>query len=172
MSKSKNKPVREALEEEFGSKCMYHEGIRKIRPPAVSKRRYRGKKIQDQLTLHHLIPLRKNGPTTKENTAVLCRYCHDFVESLTEAEREQVNDELRAYKKRLDNIEIATVEIQNGKVVQAEVLIPEEREEPVYILAYDISEEEWQKFKAERNKRVLESQRWERGVEKFHEERN
>lgn len=83
-----------------------------------------------------------------------------------------MNDELRTYKKRLDNIEIATVQIQNGKVVQAEVLIPEEREEPVYILAYDISEEEWQKFKAERNKRVLESQRWERGVEKFHKERN
>lgn len=98
MSKS-NKSVREALEEEFGSKCMYHEGIRRIRPPAVSKRRYRGKKIQDQLTLHHLIPLRKNGPTTKANTAVLCRYCHDFVESLTEADREQVNNELRAYKK-------------------------------------------------------------------------
>lgn len=47
-----------------------------------------------------------------------------------------MNDELRAYKKRLDDIEIATVEIQNGKVVQAEVLIPEEREEPVYILAF------------------------------------
>lgn len=172
MSKSKNKPVREALEEEFGSKCMYHEGIRKIRPPAVSKRRYRGKKIQDQLTLHHLIPLRKNGPTTKENTAVLCRYCHDFVESLTEAEREKVNDELRAYKKRLDNIEIATVQMQNGKVVKSELLIPEEREEEICIPAYDISEEEWQKFKTERNKRVLESPKWEKGRKRVYEERD
>ena len=162
MSKSKNKPVREALEEEFGSKCMYHEGIRKIRPPAVSKRRYRGKKKQDQLTLHHLIPLRKNGPTTKENTAVLCRYCHDFVESLTEAEREKVNDELRAYKKRLDNIQIATVQMQNGKVVKSELLIPEEREEEICISAYDISEEEWQKFKTERNKRIIETLKWEK----------
>ena len=83
-----------------------------------------------------------------------------------------MNDELRAYKKRLDNIQIATVQMQNGKVVKSELLIPEEREEEICISAYDISEEEWQKFKAERNKRVLESQRWERGVEKFHEERN
>ena len=70
-----------------------------------------------------------------------------------------MNDELRTYKKRL---EIATVQIQNGKVVQAELLIPEEREEPVYIPAYDISEEEWQKFKAERNKRIIETLKWEK----------
>ena len=70
-----------------------------------------------------------------------------------------MNDELRTYKKRL---EIATVQIQNGKVVQAELLIPEEREEPVYIPAYDISEEEWQKFKAERNKRIIETRKWEK----------
>lgn len=83
-----------------------------------------------------------------------------------------MNDELRTYKKRLDNIEIATVQIQNGKVVQAELLIPEKREEPIYIPAYDISEEEWQKFKAERNKRVLESPKWEKGRKRVYEERD
>lgn len=83
-----------------------------------------------------------------------------------------MNDELRTYKKRLDNIEIATVQIQDGKVVQAELLIPEEREEPVYVPAYDISEEEWQKFKTERNKRVLESPKWEKGRKRVYEERD
>lgn len=83
-----------------------------------------------------------------------------------------MNNELRAYKKRLDNIEIATVQIQNGKVVQAELLIPEKSEETIYIPAYDISEEEWQKFKAERNKRVLENPKWEKGRKKVYEERD
>ena len=83
-----------------------------------------------------------------------------------------MNDELRTYKKRLDNIEIATVQIQNGKVVQAELLIPENREETIYIPAYDISEEEWQKFKTERNKRVLESPKWEKGRKRVYEERD
>ena len=83
-----------------------------------------------------------------------------------------MNNELRAYKKRLDNIEIAAVQIQNSKVVQAELLIPEKREEPIYIPAYDISEEEWQNFKAERNKRVLESPKWEKGRKKVYEERD
>lgn len=73
-----------------------------------------------------------------------------------------MNDELRAYKKRLDNIQIATVQMQNGKVVKSELLIPEEREEPIYIPAYDISEEEWQKFKTERNKRIIETLKWEK----------
>ena len=83
-----------------------------------------------------------------------------------------MNDELRTYKKRLDNIEIATVQIQNGKVVQAELLIPEKREETIYIPAYDISEEEWQKFKTERNKRVLESPKWEKGRKRVYEEKD
>jgi hypothetical protein len=99
MNKSKNKPVREALIEEFGEKCMYHEGIRDVRPPSTSKKRYKGKKIQDQLTLHHLKPLRENGPTTEENGSILCRFCHDYVESRSKEEREQINDELREYKR-------------------------------------------------------------------------
>ena len=112
--------------------------------------------------MHHLIPRSKNGPTTVENGACVYRSCHDWLEQLSQQEREKVNDELRAYKKRLDNIQIATVQMQNGKVVKSELLIPEEREEPVYILAYDISEEEWQKFKTERNKRIIETLKWEK----------
>ena len=104
MSNSKNRAVREELEKEYGSKCMYHEGIRTIRPPKVSNKKYTGKKIQDQLTLHHLIPVNRykargiHGETTKENGAILCRYCHDYIEQLPDEEREKINDELRRYK--------------------------------------------------------------------------
>ncbi len=93
---------------------------------------------------------------------MICRSCHDWLEQLSQQEREKVNDELRAYKKRLDNIQIATVQMQNGKVVKSELLIPEEREEEICIPAYDISDEEWQKFKTERNKRIIETLKWEK----------
>ena len=100
-----NKSVREALEDEYGHKCMYHEGIRTLRPPRVGNQVYKGKKLQDQLTLHHLIPVNRyrnrgiHGETTEENGAVICRYCHDYIEQLPDKEREEVNDELREYKR-------------------------------------------------------------------------
>ena len=83
-----------------------------------------------------------------------------------------MNEKFQQYKA---DFLIGIAEITTEGVQQAEVYRTEqisEQKEVITIPAYDFTEEEWQKFKAERNKRVLESQRWERGVEKFHEERN
>lgn len=115
MSK-KNKSVREMLEKIYGKKCMVHQGIRKIKPPTPKKGRYKGKSIAYQLTLHHLKPLRRNGPTTIENGAVVCRTCHDWIEQLSEAEREKVNNELRAYKNGFD---INIAELTTAGIIQA-----------------------------------------------------
>lgn len=58
---------------------MYHQGIRNVKPPRVSNKKYKGKSIENQLTLHHLIPQNRykargiKGATTIENGAVLCR---------------------------------------------------------------------------------------------------
>lgn len=94
---------------------------------------------------------------------------------MSELEREKVNNELRDYKKQLDQkrkfpqVKISVAQITNGKIEKTELLVPEDREEPVYIQAYDITEEEWQNFKAERNKRVLENPKWENAKRKFKE---
>ena len=161
MSKS-NRSAREMLEKIYGKHCFIHQGIRKLKPPTPKKGTYKGKSIAYQLTYHHLKAKRDGGEATVENGACVCRSCHDWLEQLSQQEREKVNDELRAYKKRLDNIQIATVQMQNGKVVKSELLIPEEREEEICISAYDISEEEWQKFKTERNERIIETLKWEK----------
>ena len=161
MSKS-NRSAREMLEKIYGKHCMIHQGIRQLKPPTPRKGVYKGKSIAYQLTYHHLKAKRDGGKATVENGACVCRSCHDWLEQLSQQEREKVNDELRAYKKRLDNIQIATVQMQNGKVVKSELLIPEEREEEICISAYDIREEEWQKFKTERNKRIIETLKWEK----------
>ena len=49
--------------------------------------------------------------------------------------------------------EITTEGVQQAEVYRTEQI--SEQKEVITIPAYDISEEEWQKFKAERNKRVL-----------------
>lgn len=71
MSKE-NKIIREKLEQIYGHICMMHEGL-KIKGYSKSKINYSGKAIRNQLTLHHLVPKSKNGATSMENGAVLCR---------------------------------------------------------------------------------------------------
>ena len=96
---SSNKNARERLEKIYGKHCMMHEGL-KIQITGYSKKntKLKGKSIREQLTYHHLIPRRKNGPTTDENGAILCRECHNYLESLEEKEREKINNELRQFK--------------------------------------------------------------------------
>ena len=99
----RNKTVREELERIYGKHCMIHQEIRKLNPPKINagkyKGRYKGKSIAQQITLHHLKPRREKGPTTLENGSLICRSCHDWLESLSNVEREKINNELRRYKK-------------------------------------------------------------------------
>lgn len=99
MDKS-NKAAREALEKIYGSKCMIHEGIRKITGINAKKNRYKGKSISRQLTYHHLKAKRDGGRATIENGALLCRVCHDWLEEQSPKDRNRLNQELRAYKAR------------------------------------------------------------------------
>ena len=73
-----------------------------------------------------------------------------------------MNEKFQQYKA---DFLIGIAEITTEGVQQAEVYRTEqisEQKEVITIPAYDISEEEWQKFKTERNKRVLESPKWEK----------
>lgn len=75
-------------------------GIRKLKPPKPSKGKFKGKSIASQLTYHHLRAKRHGGKATVENGAVVCRSCHDWLEQLSNADREAVNNELREYKRQ------------------------------------------------------------------------
>ena len=92
-----NKAVREKLERIYGHICMLHEGL-KINGYSKSKVRYKGKSIEQQLTLHHLKPKSKGGATSVENGAVVCRGCHDFIEQTSEENRARINKLLQEYK--------------------------------------------------------------------------
>ena len=99
MSKS-NRSAREELERIYGKHCFICQGIRTLSPPQPRKGVYKGKSIARQLTYHHLIPKRLKGQTTTENGAIVCRKCHDWLEQLSNTDREQVNNELREYKRQ------------------------------------------------------------------------
>ena len=96
-----NKSVREEMERIYGRKCMIHnvpEIKRKIEGRVTLKGKYKSKKIASQLTYHHLKPKKAGGKATIENGSLLCRECHDILESLKPAQREEINNMMRQYK--------------------------------------------------------------------------
>ena len=68
------------------------------------------------------------GKATVENGANLCRRCHDWLEQLSNTDREQVNNELREYKRQ--HSQECTVEfvdyLPRDWEVRAIIITPEE----------------------------------------------
>ena len=83
---------------------------------------------------------------------MICRKCHDWLEQLSNVERESVNDELREYKRKID-YGIAIAELTTDGIQQAKVIEFEEPEETIEIPVYDFTEDEYQKYLQERRKR-------------------
>ena len=83
---------------------------------------------------------------------MICRKCHDWLEQLSNVERESVNDELREYKRKID-YRIAIAELTTDGIQQAKVIEFEEPEETIEIPVYDFTEDEYQKYLQERRKR-------------------
>ena len=127
---SSNKSAREELERIYGKKCMICQGIKDIYPPKPHKGTFKGKSIARQLTYHHLIPKRLKGQTNVNNGAVLCTSCHRWLESLSEFNREQINNALREYKRQ--HSQECTVEyvdkLDTDFKINAFVFVPEDLE--------------------------------------------
>ena len=131
MSKS-NRSAREELERIYGKHCFICQGIRTLSPPQPHKGTYKGKSIARQLTYHHLVPKRLKGQNTVENGAVICRTCHDWLEQLSNTEREQINDELREYKRKLSQeCEIEYVDkLETDYAIEGLIFTPDRLKNP------------------------------------------
>jgi len=127
-----NKSAREELERIYGGKCMICQGIRTICPPKPYKGVYKGKSIAKQLTYHHLIPKRLKGQTNAENGAIICRSCHDWLEQLSNIDREGINNELREYKRRFSQeCEIEYVDkLETDYVIKGFIFTPDKLKNP------------------------------------------
>ena len=101
---SSNKSIREKMIEKYGKICMMEEaGIRCI--PVEERKKIKGyKKIDEKITYHHLRAKCKGGEATEENGALLKGYNHQWLEGQPKEVREQINNELRAYKVRFNGM--------------------------------------------------------------------
>lgn len=64
----------------------------------VEERRYKGKKISHQLTVHHLKHISEGGKTNLENCANIAEVAHQYMHSLKREDEEIINNWIRDFK--------------------------------------------------------------------------
>ena len=147
---SKNKKIRHSLERIYGKGCMFQKayiaeriaaigGIKTYRE-FIKEKKYTLKEIkrlEANMTLHHLKHRSDGGPTTEENSANINELAHRYVHSLPGNHEEIVNNMLRDYKYQIDSgnyekigIEFVDTECTKymeelGYVVNTAEIIPE-----------------------------------------------
>lgn len=110
-SNKSNRKIRRNLEKVYGKGCFFArahcaERIEKMGGIKTFKRfteekRFTGKKISHQLSLHHLKHRSEGGETTMENGANLEEIAHQYIHSLPREQEEMVNDMLREFKAQI-----------------------------------------------------------------------
>ena len=141
-----NQRAKNRLIQKFGKICMVEEaGIRKI--PRAVRIKIKGYKMSDDMiTFHHLIPRRKGGKATPENGALVKDYNHRWLESLSEEEREDVNNQLRDFKLNFSQLHAGKngLEVDNSGTIDLDFGGMEE-EDCIVIPAFDTTREDKKK---------------------------
>ena len=120
---SSNKNAREQLERQYGKGCMFKKAKieRKIEKKRVIKtykkfleeKRYTRKmirKYEKMMTFHHLRHRSEGGKTNTENGAVVNGLAHIYMHSLPREQEEYINNELRRYKRQIDECNVVLVD--------------------------------------------------------------
>ena len=170
---SSNKSVRESLEKIYGKKDMFREAHieeqidelnkerkRKIRTYREFKehckfKRSKEKKLEQQLSLHHLRHKSEQGDTSEHNGAVIASLPHSYIHSLPRDEEEIINNMLRDYKKgkKISMARVTTEEITPVQIIE----LPEVTDDCIEIEVEEMTPEELEKYEAykkARNERV------------------
>lgn len=106
---SKNKTMKDKLIQIYGKGCFFKRANieerlekQKIRIKSfkrfVEERKFSGKKISYQLTVHHLRHRSEGGDTSEKNCANIAEIAHQYLHSLDRADEEIINDMLREFK--------------------------------------------------------------------------
>lgn len=141
-----NQRAKKRLIQKFGKICMVEEaGIRKI--PRAVRIKIKGYKMSDDMiTFHHLIPIREGGKATPENGALVKDYNHRWLESLSEEEREDVNNQLRDFKLNFSQLHTGKngLEVDDSGTIDLDFGGMEE-EDCIVIPAFDTTREDKKK---------------------------
>lgn len=116
---SKNRSVRIALAQVYGSGCMFKKsgaekyieklGHIKTYKQFKEERKYTSKKtkaLENLMTLHHLLHKSEGGKASIENGAIISALAHQYMHSLPRNQEEVINDFIREYKRRIDKREL------------------------------------------------------------------
>lgn len=165
-----NKKIREELEKIYGKGCMFEKAkiAEKIEQKKTIKtykkfiegKRFSGKiikKYKDTMTLHHLQHRSEKGKTTVENGAVVNSLAHMYLHSLPRNQEEFINNELREYKRQID---------ENRNAGECEVVLADDLEVPYEVQAIEFSVNE--KGKYNRAKKLQEDRKM---IKEWEEER-
>lgn len=135
-----NKKIRKRLEKKYGKGCMFKkshieekiEAKRTIKTykQFIEEKHFTGKMIyiyENQMNLHHLKHRSEGGETTMENGAVVSALAHMYMHSLPREQEEEINEELRQYKKGIDECKVVLVdEIETPyKICPLEIFLEE-----------------------------------------------
>ena len=135
-----NKKIRKRLERKYGKGCMFEkahieekiEAKRTIKTykQFIEEKHFTGKMIyiyENQMNLHHLKHRSEGGETSMENGAVVSALAHMYMHSLPREQEEEINEELRQYKKNYDECKVVLVdEIETPyKICPVEVYLKE-----------------------------------------------
>ncbi|MGN0992956.1 MAG: HNH endonuclease [Bacilli bacterium] len=167
MSKNnaKNQKMKRKLQTIYGKGCFFERahiaerieamgGIKTFRI-FVEEKRYKGKAISYQLTVHHLKHISEGGETTEENCAVIAEIAHQYAHSLPRDDEEKINDMLREFK-----INIIAMR-GNREILDSTSIEPTTAAEYLVIPLYDNTPEQ-NAFIEEKRKEKQKSEKYQR----------
>lgn len=176
MSSKKNQKIKRKLKSMYGNGCFFDRahiaerieamgGIKTFKV-FVEERRFKGKTISYQLTVHHLRHRSEGGETTVENCANIAEIAHQYTHSLDREDEEIVNNMLREFKVNFVMMQ------SNGEILDSGSFKPEPASEYIVIPVYDNTpeqnEERKKRAKAKRLKnptRAMKKQELKRLIE-------
>ena len=117
MSKNKNRQIRQQLTRLYGEGCFFERahiadkiekmGGIKTYKKFLREKRYTGKKIVNQISMHHLCHRSEGGSTTVYNGANVSTIAHQYLHSLPRNQEEIINNELRRFKYNIDMVRMS-----------------------------------------------------------------
>lgn len=117
-----NSEARKELERIFGKICFIEKlGIRYI-PPKERKRIKGYTKYDDMLTYHHIVEKQNGGKSTIENGAIVRGYNHRWLHSLSEQEKQLINEAMQTYKASVLRAVNKGIEIKPEDIISQEDL--------------------------------------------------
>lgn len=117
MSKNKNRQIRQQLTRLYGEGCFFERahiaekiekmGGIKTYKKFLQEKKYAGKKIVNQISMHHLCHRSEGGSTTVYNGANVSTIAHQYLHSLPRDQEEIINNELRRFKYNIDMVRMS-----------------------------------------------------------------